>query len=69
VSSPERVTQGVNPSRGAQSALPGGTKKTGSFAPARQVLLCTCTAQVEGRTPRALALATARVRLWAPSFA
>jgi hypothetical protein len=57
--------------------MPGGNKKASCFALARQVLLSLFGTdagfrhlgdQAEGKIPKALALATACVRLWTPSF-
>jgi hypothetical protein len=77
VSSPESVIQGVNCRLGGLWDVPRGNKKAGRFLLGRQVSLSLGTAnagfmrpgdQMEGKIPKALALATACVRLWTPSL-
>ena len=72
-----RAIQGINFTLGALWDVPTGNKKAGRYSLARQISLALFAAkagfrhpgdQVEGKTPKALARATACVRLWASSL-
>jgi hypothetical protein len=77
VSYPERVVHGVICRPGVLRDVPGDNKKAGHCPLVHQVFLSLGATkagfrhpgdQVEGKTPKALARATACVRLWASSL-
>jgi len=77
VSYPERGIQGVNYKFGVLWDASGDNKKAGRYPLARQALLSLCSAdpglghrraQVEGKTLKARARASACVLLWTPSL-
>jgi hypothetical protein len=73
VSSPERVIHGISCRLGTPWDMPGD-KKDGPLSAGpqgREVLVCYLEYrgnQVAGKTPKAIALVTASVRLWTPSL-
>ena len=67
MSPPKSTIRGVVCERGEQGAV-RRHKKADRYALARQVALSMSLAQVEGKRPKVLALATACVRLCTPSL-